>query len=192
VRAPRGRVALQCALVAGLVGAASASAAEAPDQPRPRWLVEAEARVGGNATVGPAREIIREALDLGVGAAARREGSPWRWRAGLTVEPLTDVGPGASLQIFRARAGVERDWRRHVVTAVELGGALRRISIDDEITRSTLGIDAGAELGWRSFLGARWSLTASVRSSTTWFVSDLVIWQELGVSLTLGRRAGPP
>jgi hypothetical protein len=185
MKTPRGRVALPYILVAWLGGAASARAADAPA--RAGWQLEPTARGGAPATLGSAREIIHQTLDLGVGAAVWREGSAWRWRAELAVEPLTDVGPGASLQIFRAHLGVERDWRRHLVTAVELGAAARRLSISDEITRTTMGIDGVVEIGWRSFVGARWSLTASLRSTTTWFVTDLFAWQELGVSLAVGR-----
>jgi hypothetical protein len=170
-----------------LLGAAPARAADGMAAPPAGWVVETEARIGGDATVGDARRIIHQSLDLGVGASIRRDGSAWRWRASLALEPLTDVGPGASLQIYRARLGVERDWRRHLVTALDLGGSLRRLSISDELRRSVPGIEGLVEVGWRSFLGARWALTTSLRSSTTWFVRDVFVWQEIGASLTLGR-----
>jgi hypothetical protein len=185
--APRGRTALRCVLFTGLVGGAFVSTAAAAEGPPSPWLVEPEARVGADVTAGSAREIIQQSLELGVGVTARREGWAWRGRAGLDVEPLTDIGPGASLQIFRAHVGVERDSRRHLVTALDLGGTVRRLSIADEITRTTPGITALAEVGWRVFLGSRWSVTASLRSSTTWFFPDQFLWQELGIALTLGR-----
>jgi hypothetical protein len=189
--AQRGRTALRCVVFTGLVGGAFAKTAAAADRLPSPWLVEPEARVGADVTAGSARAIIHETLELGVGVTARREGWAWRARAGLDVEPLTDIGAGASLQIFRAHVGVERDWRRHLVTALDLGGAVRRLSIADEITRTAPGITALAEIGWRVFLGARWSLTAGLRSSTTWFFPDQFLWQEIGVALTLGRAGAP-
>jgi hypothetical protein len=185
--APRGRSALRRVLFIGLVAAAFTRSAAAAD--RPPWLVEPEARVGADLTAGSAREIIHEALELGLGVTARRAGWAWRGRANLDVEPLTDVGPGASLQIFRLCVGVERDWRRHLVTALDLGAALRRLSITDEITRTAPGISASAEVGWRFFVADRWSLTPSLRASTTWFSPDQFLWHELGVALTVGRTA---
>ncbi|HEY2899669.1 MAG TPA: hypothetical protein VGL59_03760 [Polyangia bacterium] len=172
-----------------MIGAMFTSVAKAADQAPPSWVVEPEVRAGADFTMGDARRIFHQALDLGVGAMVWRSGWGWRGRGALAIEPVIDVGPGASLAIFRARIGIERDWYSHLVTALDLGGSVRRLSTD-EIARSVPGFEASANLGWRASVSARWSLTASLRFSATWFSRDEFIWQELGVSLALSRTSG--
>jgi hypothetical protein len=139
--------------------------------------------------IGDARSLIHWALGGGLSLSARREGDAHRWRASLEVEPVTDVGPGASLQLARAQLGAERLWRGHLLTAFDLGGVFRRLSIADELTHTASGVGASAEVGWRFSPAARWSMTGGVRYSISWFTTDGFTWQQLGLFLGLERIA---
>jgi hypothetical protein len=189
-RTPPRRLLFHLFLAAGFIGADARAAEHEPDaaEAAPRWRLEPRGGLEANVTLGDARRVIHQTLGLTAGVAVGRDGSPLRWRAGVGLAPFTDVGPGASLALVRAEVGVERAWRPHVLTAFELGGVVRRLSIADELTRSVPGVEGAVELGWCFFPGARWSATASLRYSGAWFVRDLFYWQELGVSITVARH----
>jgi hypothetical protein len=75
------------------------------------------------------------------------------------------------------------------VTALEAGPILRRIAIEDEISRTAFGPSVVAELGWRFHPWARWSLTPSVRYSTAWFNGDLLfLWRDVSAFVTVERE----
>ena len=180
-RARGGGGAAAFVVAVGLVTTASRARAETPGlTTAPRWLFEPGARLNVDLPVGDARALIHRALGVGLTLSAGREGSAHHWRAALELEPVTDVGPGASLQLARAQLGVERLWRRHLVTALELGGVLRRLSLSDELTRTTPGVGSSFEVGWRFFAPARWSLTGGARYSISWFRTDAFFWQQVG------------
>jgi hypothetical protein len=113
-----------------------------------------------------------------------------RWRASLDVQPAPDAGPGVSITLLRTNLGAAFTWRRHLVTALEAGPILRRIAIEDEISRTTLGASVVGEIGWRFRPWARWSLTPSVRYSRAWFYGDLLfIWTDVSAFITIERDA---
>jgi hypothetical protein len=160
--------------------------------PQPRWVLEPRAFVGGAFVLGDARELYGAAPDVGVGVAVGRPGARLRWRASLDVQPAPDVGPGVSITLLRANLGAAFTWRRHLVTALEAGPILRRIAIEDEISRTALGASVVGELGWRFRPWARWSLTPSVRYSTAWFYGDLLFfWRDVSAFVTIERETAP-
>jgi hypothetical protein len=160
--------------------------------PPPRWVLEPRAFVGAALVLGDARELYGAAPDIGVGVAVGRQGTRLRWRASLDVQPAPDAGPGVSITLLRANLGAAFTWRRRLVTALEAGPILRRIAIDDEISRTALGGSVVGELGWRFRPWARWSLTPSVRYSTAWFYGDLLFfWRDVSAFVTIEREATP-
>jgi hypothetical protein len=56
-------------------------------------------------------------------------------------------------------------WRDHVLTALDLGPILRRLSLGDEISNTMLGGALVAELGWRFRPDARRAVTLGARGS---------------------------
>jgi hypothetical protein len=186
--------------VAALVCAASLAAPKARTEelgvsqpaPQPRWVLEPRAFVGGALVLGDVRELYGAAPDVGVGIALGRPGARLRWRASLDVQPALEVGPGISITLFRTNLGAAFTWRRHLVTALEAGPILRRIAIEDEISRTVLGASVVGELGWRLRPWARWSLTPSVRYSTASFYGDLsFFWRDVSAFVTLERETAP-
>jgi hypothetical protein len=170
----------------------TASTVARADRTPGRWVFEPGARSNLDFPVGDARSIIHDAFGFSLGLAAGREGAAHRWRASLGLEPVTDVGPGASLQLGWAQLGVEHLWWRHFEAALDLGAAMRRLSIGDELTRTTFGVGASAEVGWRFFPRPRWSVTSGVRYTPTWFITDGFLWQQIGVFFGVERRAAAP
>ncbi|MDB4979607.1 MAG: hypothetical protein JWM82_359 [Myxococcales bacterium] len=173
--------------------ATSARAEEpAPSLPASRWVLEPRAFLGGALVLGDARELYGAAPDVGVGIAVGRPGARLRWRASLDLQPALDVGPGASITLLRTNLGAAFTWRQHLVTALEAGPIFRRIAIDDEISRTTVGASLVGEVGWRIRPWARWSLTASGRASTAWFYGDLLfLWKDVAAFVTLERETTP-
>jgi hypothetical protein len=160
--------------------------------PARRWVLEPRAFVGGALVLGDARELYGAAPDLGLGIAVGRPGARLRWRASLDLQPAPSIGPGISITLLRANLGVAFTWRRHLVTALEAGPILRRIAIEDEISRTALGASVVGELGWRFRPWARWSLTPSVRYSTAWFYGDLwFFWRDVSAFVTIERETAP-
>ncbi|HEX4405068.1 MAG TPA: hypothetical protein VH560_09590 [Polyangia bacterium] len=160
--------------------------------PQPRWVLEPRAFAGGALLLGKARELYTGAPDVGLGVAVGRPGATLRWRASLDIQPAPDVGPGVSITLLRANLGAAVTWRRRLVTALEAGPILRRIAIEDEISRTALGASVVAELGWRFRPWARWSLTPSVRASTAWFYGDLLfLWRDVAAFITIQRETVP-
>ncbi|HVZ72090.1 MAG TPA: hypothetical protein VHJ20_06920 [Polyangia bacterium] len=149
------------------------------------WRVEPSAGALADAVFGNAGALTQWAAGAQLGATARREGSPWGLRLRLDIEPVTDVGPGASLALASARLGVERAWGSHLVGAVDAGGAARRLSISDELTHTAIGIEASVELGWRFVVARRCVATVGVRYAETWFVSDFFFWKRAGALLSV-------
>jgi hypothetical protein len=191
--ARRGRAAAAFVAALGLVTTFSSARGETPGfTAPPRWLFEPGARLNVDFPIGDARSLIHWALGAGLSLSAGREGSAHRWRASFELEPVTDIGPGASLELLRAQLGFERLWRRHLVTALDLGGVFRRLSIWDQLTRTTPGVGASAEVGWRFLAAARWSMTGGFRYSASWFTTDGFVWQQLGVFFGLERIAAGP
>jgi len=185
--------------MAALVCAASLAAPKARteelavSQPalQPRWVLEPRAFVGGAIVLGDARELYDAAPDVGVGIALGRPGARLRWRASLDAQPSLDVGPGISITLLRTNLGAAFTWRRHLVTALEAGPILRRIAIEDEISRTVLGASVVGELGWRLRVWARWSLMPSVRYSTAWFSGDSFFWRDISAFVTIERETAP-
>jgi hypothetical protein len=152
------------------------------------WALEPRAFVGAHELLGDPRRLARHGLDVGVGLAVGRSGGPFRGRATFEAEPLTDIGEGASLSIFRARLGVDRVWRDHLVTAFDADAALRRVSAGEDLTTWRWGADGTLELGWRFALPRRWALTPSLRYTGGWFSADQFGWHELGLAVGVERR----
>ncbi len=177
------------------LGAARARADElavSQPAPPPRWVLEPRAFVGGALLLGDARELYTAAPDVGVGVAVGRPGARLRWRASLDVQPALDVAPGASVTLLRTNLGAAFTWRQHLVTALEAGPIVRRIAIEDEISRTTFGASIAGEVGWRFRPWARWSLTPSVRASTAWFYGDLLfLWKDVAGFVTIEREKAP-
>ncbi len=190
----RGSTSLAVAALACLssLGASMVNADEpTPSQPAPRWVLEPRAFAGGAVVLGDARQLYKAAPDLGAGIAVGRPGARLRWRASLDVQPAVDAGPGVSITLLRANLGAAFTWRRRLVTALEAGPILRRIAIEDEISRTAAGVSLVGELGWRFRPWARWSLTPSVRYSAAWFYGDLLfIWRDVSAFITI-ERASP-
>jgi hypothetical protein len=147
----------------------------------PPWRFHPGARVILDFPVGDARLLIGRALGVGLSLSVGPEGSAHRGRVSLGIQPLTDVGPGASLQLLSAQVGAERWWRRRLVTALELGGVLRHLSLGHELGRTSLGVGATMQAGWRALSGGRWSMTGGIRYAVSWFSTDGFIWQQLGL-----------
>jgi hypothetical protein len=170
--------------------AAPAARAEelAVSQPAPRWVLEPRAFAGGAVVLGDARELYGAAPDIGVGIAVGRPGARLRWRASLDVQPAPDAGPGVAITLLRANLGAAFTWGKHLVTALEAGPILRRIAIENEISRTALGASVVGELGWRFRPWTRWSLMPSVRYSTAWFDGDLLfLWRDVSAFVTIER-----
>jgi hypothetical protein len=170
-----------------LVLAATHWPARADDATGRALVLEGRAGVAADAMLSDARGVIDDAFGLALGASAGRAGSPWRGRLTVELAPVTDVGPGASLALFAARLGVERSWRRRLVTAIEVGAVARRLSISDEITRTSSGPGIAVELGWRLPLGARWALEPAARYEAAWYTRDGFIWQQVGLLVAFER-----
>jgi hypothetical protein len=83
----------------------------------------------------------------GVRVAVGHPGSRLRWRASFDAQLAANVGAGASLSFYRFGLGPAFTWREHLLTALDLGPLLRRISLGDEITRFALGARWAPSLG---------------------------------------------
>jgi hypothetical protein len=159
-------------------------------QPAPRWVLEPRGFAGAAVVLGEARQLYGAAPDVGVGIAVGRPGGRLRWRASLDLQPAPDAGPGVSIALLRANLGAAFTWRTHLVTALEAGPVLRRIAIENEISRTALGASVVGELGWRFRPWARWSLTPSARYSMAWFDGDLLfLWRDVSIFVTIEREA---
>jgi hypothetical protein len=150
------------------------------------WSFEPRAFLGGVFPLGEPRRLFGQAGELGLGVALGRLNGRIRARVLVGLEPALGVGGGASITIARASFGAERVWRRRLVTALDVGAVLRRISVGDEISHDVAGTFGAAEIGWRFAPSRRCSLTASARYSFTGFREDAFAWHELGARITVG------
>jgi hypothetical protein len=163
------------ALLAALLLASPAARAEMSLQPR--------AFVGASTPVGDASRISDAALDLGLGGTLGQ--GRFRGRATLAGRRGLGVGDGASLTFFRFGLGVDARVWRSLELALEAGPSIRRISVGDELTYSTIGVAGALEVGWRFRPSSRWSFTPTVQWTTAWYEEDYVVWNDIALLLSV-------
>jgi hypothetical protein len=174
-------------LLAGHLAQAAVNADVSSKGPTPTWDIEPRAFVGGAAPTGDAARIYGAAPDLGVGVALGRRGARLRWRASFDAQVAAGVAAGASLSFYRVDLGAAFTWRDHLVTAVDLGPILRRLSLGDEISNTVFGGSVATEVGWRFRPEARWALTIGARASISHYAYEAFNWTDVGARLTIER-----
>jgi hypothetical protein len=172
-------VAFGCTFLASRVAAAGDPAVSVV-APASAWAVEPRALIGGAWPLGSAARLYGGAIDLGVGVGVGLANSPLRWRATADTRLGMAVGAGASLSLHRLG---------HIVTALEVGPTLRRLSLGNEIASTTLGGSLVAEMGWRFQLHTSWVVSLGARGSLALYRGDGFTWNDLGVCLAFERVA---
>jgi hypothetical protein len=178
---------LACALIASQPAWTAEGTAVSTAAPDRSWVAEPRAFLGGAVPVTNAARVYGGAPDLGVGVAVGHPGARLRWRASFDAQLAMEVGAGASLSFYRVGLGAAFTWRDHLLTALDLGPILRRLSLGDEISNTVLGGSLVAELGWRFRPAARWAVTVGARGSIALYPVDAFYWGDVGACLTLER-----
>jgi hypothetical protein len=178
---------LTCGLTASWPAWTAEAAVDSTATPERSWVAEPRAFVGGAVPMTNAARVYGGAPDLGVGIAVGHRGARFRWRGSVDAQLALEVPARASLSFYRVGLGAAFTWRDHLLTALDLGPILRRLSLGDEITNTAFGGSLVAELGWRFRPDARWALTVGARGSIALYPGDYFYWSDVGACLTLER-----
>lgn len=145
--------------------------------------LQPRAFVGASTPVGDAGRISDAALDLGLGATLGQ--GRFHGRGTLAGRRGLGVDDGASLTFLRFGLGVDARVWRSLELAFEAGPSIRRISVGDELTYSTIGVAGALEVGWRFRPSSRWSFTPTVQWTTAWYEEDYVVWNDVALLLSI-------
>jgi hypothetical protein len=91
---------------------------------------------------------------------------------------------------LRFGLGADAPLWRNLMLGLEAGPTFRRISVGDEITRSTLGGALALDLAWRFQPSPGWSLTPTVQWTAALYKTDYFYWNDVALLLSV-QRTGP-
>jgi hypothetical protein len=115
-----------------------------------------------------------------------------RYRLRLTVEAQSAFSSTiGTITPVRAVAGGSYTWMDRLSSALEIGPALRRISLSDELTSHSWGASAVAELSWRLTLVEEWALALGARAAATSFSTDGFLWVDVAAFCAIQRKFEP-